>query len=342
MLFLFLLGLPGNVCCVMRKATLPNFTCNKNHRNEQLFIPINGITMDRLHLMSVLVAVAEEQGFAAAARRLSMSPPAVTRAITALEERLGVKLLNRTTRYVRTTDAGQRYLEDARRIVAEADAADEAAAGVNAEPRGHLAVTAPVLFGRMFVMPGIVDYLKLYPDTEVTAVFLDRIVNLLEEGLDVGVRIGELADSSMRARRVGSVRTVVCASPEYLRHHGLPQRPEDLLEQTIITSSAGNNAIDWRFESFSGARVSIRPRLTVTTNDAAIEAAIRGFGIARLFSYQVAPQVACGELQIILQQCEPPSRPVHIVHRDGRLASVKVRAFVDLMAERLQTDRALN
>ena len=133
--------------------------------------------MDRLHLMTVFVAVAEEEGFAAGARRLHMSPPAVTRAVAALEERLGVKLLNRTTRYVRTTDAGQRYLEDARRVLAEADAADEAAAGVNAEPRGHLAVTAPVLFGRMFVMPGIVEYLERYPGTEVSAVFLDRIVN---------------------------------------------------------------------------------------------------------------------------------------------------------------------
>ena len=173
--------------------------------------------MDRLHLMTVFVAVAEEEGFAAGARRLHLSPPAVTRAVASLETRLGVKLLNRTTRYVRTTEAGQRYLEDARRILAEVDAADEAAAGINAEPRGHLAVTAPVLFGRMFVMPGIVDYLKRYPDTEVSAMFLDRIVNLLEEGLDVGVRIGELPDSSMRALRVGSVRLVLCASPHYLQ-----------------------------------------------------------------------------------------------------------------------------
>ncbi len=299
--------------------------------------------MDRLHLMSVFVAVAEEEGFAAAARRLGMSPPAVTRAIAALEERLGVKLLNRTTRYVRSTDAGQRYLEDARRILAEADAADEAAAGINAEPRGHLAVTAPVLFGRMFVMPGIVEYLQLYPDTQVSALFLDRIVSLLEEGLDVGVRIGELPDSSMRARRVGSVRPVVCASPGYLRHHGSPRKPADLLQHTIIASSAGNNAVDWRFEALSGGRAgTIEPRLTVTTNDAAIEAAVKGFGIVRLLSYQVAPQVACGELQMVLEEYEPPPRPVHIVHREGRLASTKVRAFVDLMAERLRSDRALN
>ena len=253
--------------------------------------------MDRLHLMNVFVAVAEEEGFAAGARRLRMSPPAVTRAVAALEERLGVKLLNRTTRYVRATEAGQRYLEDARRILAQADAADEAAAGINADPRGHIAVTAPVLFGRMFVMPGIVEYLQRFPGTDVSAVFLDRIVNLLEEGLDVGVRIGELPDSSMRALKVGSVRLVVCASREYLQRHGLPRTPQDLLQHSIIASRAGGNAFDWRFETPAGVpNLRMQPRLSVTTNDAAIEAALKGFGITRLLHYQVAPQLAAGEL----------------------------------------------
>lgn len=299
--------------------------------------------MDRLHLMAVFVAVAEEKGFAAAARRLRMSPPAVTRAIAALEERLAVKLLNRTTRHVRVTEPGQRYLEDARRILTEADAADEAAAGINAEPRGHLTVTAPVLFGRMFVMPGIVEYLDRYPATEVTALFLDRIVSLLEEGLDVGVRIGELPDSSMRALRVGSVRHVLCASPEHLRNRGIPQHPEDLRKHPIISSSAGNFTVDWRFGSkIASQRLSIKPRLAVTTNDAAIAAAVSSFGITRLLSYQIAPQLAAGELQIILSEYEPTPLPVHIVHREGRYASAKVRTFVDLLAERLRTDSALN
>lgn len=299
--------------------------------------------MDRLHLMAVFVAVAEEKGFAAAARRLRMSPPAVTRAIAALEERLAVKLLNRTTRHVRVTEPGQRYLEDARRILTAADAADEAAAGINAEPRGHLTVTAPALFGRMFVMPGIVEYLDRYPATEVTALFLDRIVSLLEEGLDVGVRIGELPDSSMRALRVGSVRHVLCASPEHLRNRGIPQHPEDLRKHPIISSSAGNFTVDWRFGSkIASQRLSIKPRLAVTTNDAAIAAAVSSFGITRLLSYQIAPQLAAGELQIILSEYEPTPLPVHIVHREGRYASVKVRTFVDLLAERLRTDSALN
>jgi DNA-binding transcriptional LysR family regulator len=294
--------------------------------------------MDRFQLMHVFVAVAEEQGFAAGARRLRMSPPAVTRAVAALERRLKVKLLNRTTRFVRTTEVGQRYLDDARRILAEADEADEAAAGVDAAPRGHLAVTAPVLFGRMFVMPVIVEYLNRYPDTAVSAVLLDRVVNLLEEGLDVGIRIGELPDSSMQAVAVGSVRLVVCASREYLRRHGVPRSPEDLLQHSIITSSAGSASINWQF----GSRVlRIEPRLTVTTNDGAIDAALRGFGITRMLSYQVSPYVTAGDLRSVLTEHEPAPRPIHIVHREGRHACAKVRAFVDLTVERLRADRAL-
>jgi len=299
--------------------------------------------MDRFHLMNVFIAVAEETGFAAGARRLQMSPPAVTRAVAALEEHLGVKLLNRSTRHVRATQAGERYLEDARRILAAADAADEAAAGVNAKPRGHLAVTAPVLFGRMFVMAGIVEYLQRYAETKVSAMFVDRVVNLLEEGLDVGVRIGELPDSSMRALKVGSVRLLLCASPAYLQQRAIPQTLDDLFEHSMIASSAGSGLFDWRFASPSGTRtLRVTPRLTVTTNDAAIEAAVRGFGITRLLSYQVAPQLATGALKVVLSDHESPPRPVHIVHREGRYATATVRAFVDLLAARLRADSALN
>ena len=299
--------------------------------------------MDRFHQMRIYVAVAEEEGFAAAARRLQLSPPAVTRAIASLEDTLGVKLLNRTTRYVRATEAGLRYLEDARQILADLEVADEAAAGINAEPRGHLAVTAPVLFGRKFVIPGIIDYLERYPEMEVDAVFLDRVVNLLEEGLDVGVRIGELPDSSMRALRVGTVRTVLVAAPAYIPRHGLPRVPQDLREHRIIASSAGNFGIAWRFSQAVGEHpLKVQPRLTVTTNDAAVEAALEGFGITRLLSYQVATELEAGSLEVLLAEFEPPPNPVHIVHREGRYASAKVRAFIDLLAERLRADKALN
>jgi DNA-binding transcriptional LysR family regulator len=299
--------------------------------------------MDRFHLMAVYVAVAEEESFAGGARRLKMSPPAVTRAIAALEHRLGVKLLNRTTRFVRATDAGARYLEHARRIIAEADEADNAAAGVNAEPRGQLAVTAPVLFGRMFVMPSIVEYLRRYPDMALSAVFLDRIVNLLEEGMDAGVRIGELPDSTMKAIGVGHVRRVVCASPDYLRAHGVPRVPADLARHIVVSASAVSPSVEWRFvagKKTIGVKVS--PRLTVTGNDAAIQAALQGFGVTRLLSYQVAAHLVSGQLRAVLGEYEPRRLPIHVLHREGRQASAKVRTFVDLLVERLRADKALN
>jgi DNA-binding transcriptional LysR family regulator len=299
--------------------------------------------MDRFHLMNVFIAVAEEQGFASGARRLSMSPPAVTRAIAALEQRLGVKLLNRTTRHVRTTEAGYRYLEDTRRVLAEADAADAAVSGINTEPRGHLAITAPVMFGHMFVMPEIIDYLERFPATEISALFLDRDVNLLQEGIDVAIRIGELPDSSMRALRVGSVRQVVCATPGYLQRHGKPVRPEDLSEHSVIVSSAVSDIPSWRFNTAQGMRSQrLQPRLVVTSNVAAVDAALRGFGVTRLLSYQVAEHLANGGLETVLEEFESEPSPIHIVHREGRFASATVRSFIDSMAARLRSDTVLN
>ena len=192
------------------------------------------------------------------------------------------------------------------------------------------------------MIPGITDYLERYPEMEVDAVFLDRVVNLLEEGLDVGVRIGELPDSSMRALRVGAVRTVLVASPVYIERHGLPRVPQDLREHRIIASRAGNFGVAWRFSQAAGEHpLRVQPRLTVTTNDAAIKAALENFGITRLLSYQVASEVEAGSLQVLLPEFEPPPHPIHIVHREGRYASAKVRAFIDLLAERLRKDRAL-
>jgi DNA-binding transcriptional LysR family regulator len=299
--------------------------------------------MDLLQQMRFFMVVAEEEGFAAAARRLQQSPPNMTRAVAGLEQRLGVKLLNRTTRYVRVTDAGQRYLEDVRRILAEVETAEEAVAGVNAIPRGLLSVTAPVLFGRMFVMPGIVEFLERYPDMRVEGVFLDRTVNLLEEGLDVGVRIGELPDSGMRALRVGAVRRVLVASPEYLARREVPQTPDALALHSLISSSAGNFQGGWRFVvSGREQNVRISPRLTVTTNDAAIEAALEGFGITSVLSYQVAAHVAAGRLKIVLAQFEGEARPIHVIHREGSRSPSKVRTFIDLLAERLRIDKSLS
>jgi DNA-binding transcriptional LysR family regulator len=299
--------------------------------------------MDRLTEMQIYVAVAECEGFAAAARRLGISPPVATRAVADLEARLGVKLLNRTTRYVRATDAGQRYLEDARRVLAAADEADEAAIGINSEPRGHLTVTAPVLFGRIYVMPGIVDYLQRFPATEVSALFVDRVVNLLEEGVDVALRIGELGDSSFKALRVGSVRRVLCASPDYIARNGLPAHPEALTNHPLIVASNPGANIEWRFmQDAKPLAVRIKPRLNVTSNDSAIEAAVRGLGITRVMSYQVALELESGQLNVLLGEYEPAPVPIHILHREGRYAATKVRSFIDLMVERLRANKSLN
>ena len=295
--------------------------------------------MDRFQCMQVFVAVVEERGFAAAARRLQMSPPAVTRAISALESQLGVKLLNRTTRHVRPTEVGERYADDARLILSQLEMANEAAAGTNAEPRGHIAVTAPVLFGSMYVMPAIVKYMQRFPQTEIDAFFLDRIVGLIEEGMDLGVRIGNLADSSMRALVVGKVRRVAVASPEYLAANGTPKTPNELMNHTLILSRAGNNAMVWRYDEYPSLRYM--PRLRVTTNDSAIAAAVEGFGIARLISYQVAPEIRTGRLQVVLSKFEPPPWPINIVHREGRFASAKVRSLIDMLADELRANPAL-
>jgi DNA-binding transcriptional LysR family regulator len=301
-----------------------------------------GVWMDRVHTLTVFIAIADEGSFAAAARRLSLSPAAVTRAVAELESNLGVKLLNRTTRFVRVSEAGQRYLEDARRILSMIEEADENAAGVHAMPRGQLLVTAPSVFGRMFVARGVVDYLQRYPDMEVSFFLLDRIVNLLEEGIDVAVRIGELPDSSMRAIRVGQVRRVVCAAPGYLEKHGTPQSPDELVHHTIVAAVNVSSTVEWRFNCGGEIRpTKVKPRLHVTSNEAAIEVASMGFGVTRLMSYQVAPLLSTGQLETILPQFELAALPIHVVYREGRLASAKVRSFVDLIVERLRAEPSL-
>jgi DNA-binding transcriptional LysR family regulator len=298
--------------------------------------------MDRYHLMNVFVAVAEMEGFAAAARRLDMSPPAVTRAVSALEDRLGVRLLTRTTRMVRVTEAGARYLEDARRIMADFDEADAAAAGSNATPRGLLAVTAPVLFGKLYVMPVVTEYQTLFAQTTVSALFVDRVVNMVDEGIDVGIRIGVLPDSSLRAIRVGRVRRVVVGAPAYLAQFGAPKAPEDLQQHRLIAASGVSPTTEWSFGEGKRKRaVKVQPRIQVNTNDSALEAVRQGFGLTRLLSYQVAPQLASGELKTVLEDFEGAALPIHVIHREGRHGATKVRSFVDLVVERLRADKTL-
>lgn len=300
--------------------------------------------MDRFHSIQVFVKVADCGGFAAAARDLAMSPPSVTRAISMLEDHLGTRLFVRTTRSVRLTESGERFLQDGRRILQELDEAEEAAVGSHAAPRGDLHITGPVLFGRMLVTPILGNFLDHYPMVKAQTLFVDRVVNLMDEGLDVAIRIGELPDSSLMAVRVGSVRRVMVGSPDYISKHGLPKSPKDLSNHRLIQALGMGTSTDWVFQE-NGKPVSVRvnPDIRMNTNDAVIELAVRGWGLAsRLLSYQVAPYLADGDLQIVLSEFELPPLPVHVVHQEGRIVSAKVRAFVDFMVEHLRADPALN
>jgi DNA-binding transcriptional LysR family regulator len=298
--------------------------------------------LDQLHLITVFVAVVDAGGLAGAARRLGISPPAVTRAVKALESQLGVRLLTRTTRVVRVTEPGARYVEDCRRILAELAEANESVGGMHGAPRGRLTVTAPVLFGARFVTPIVTEYLRRYPDVSVSCWFLDRVVNMMDEGVDVAVRIGELPDSSMQAIHVGHVRRVICGAPRYLERHGVPQRPDDLRRHCIISASAVTPTSEWRLtQDGAPCTVKLQPRLITTSNDSALAAAAGGFGLTRLLSYQVADHLRDGRLATVLDDADPAVLPVHVVHREGRHASPKARAFLDLAIERLRAGMAL-
>ena len=299
--------------------------------------------MDRLHLITVFVAVVDANGFAGAARKLGISPPAVTRAINELETHLGVRLLTRTTRIVRVTESGARYADDCRLILAQLADADESVTGTQVTPRGHLTITAPVLFGAKFVAPIVTEYLQRNLEVVASCWFLDRVVNMLDEGADVGIRIGELPDSSMQATAVGKVRRVICAAPGYLEQHGVPLTPADLQSHTIVSASAVTPTPEWRLVENGESRIiKVQPRMTTTSNDSALAAALGGFGITRLLSYQVAECLRDGSLRMVLDEFELPALPVHVVHREGQHASKKARAFIDLVVERLRANPALN
>ena len=292
--------------------------------------------MDRFRELSVFVAVAEAGAFNAAARRLGMSPPAVTRLVTALEARLGVRLFNRTTRQVALTEAGARLREDAQRILSDLEQAESSAAGATSEPAGHLRITAPVLFGQRFVAPILRDYLDAHPAVTASALVIDRNVDLLDEGLDVALRIGTLPDSSLSARRVGSVRNVVVAAPAYLERHGAPGTPEALRDHRIAFSTSVAEVPKWSFVA-DGKRRSVRvsPVLSVNGLEVAIEAALAGWGVTRALSYQVADALAAGSLVEILPDFEDRVIPIHLLHAEGRGAAAKIRSFIDFTAARL-------
>ena len=293
---------------------------------------------DRLDALTIFVAVAEQQSFAEAARRLSRSPASVTRGVAALEERLQIRLFNRTTRSVALTDAGARYLESCRRVLAAYDELEAVNFSERIQPLGWISVTAPIMFGRFHVLPVVQSFLGEYPQVNIRLLLLDRVVSLVDEGLDLGVRIGQLADSSLRAVRVGEVRRIVCAAPQYIACHGVPATPRDLGKHGVVACTAVTPIPDrWSFHGPSGVTsVAVTPRLVVNTTAAAIDAAVGGLGLTCVLSYQAEPSTAAGLLQTVLIEYEPPPVPIHIVHPEGRHFPAKVRLFIDYAAEQLR------
>jgi DNA-binding transcriptional LysR family regulator len=306
--------------------------------NAFLYFRLCNNMHDRLDALTVFVAVADQQSFAEAARQLSRSSVSVTRAVAALEERLQIRLFNRTTRSVALTDAGARYLESCRRLLATYDELEAVNLHERVQPRGRINVTAPTMSGRLHVLPIVQSFLAQYPQVDIRMLLLDRVVSLVDEGLDLGVRIGQLPDSALRAIRVGQVRRVVCATPQYISRHGVPATPRDLRNHSIVACTAVTPIPDrWSFYRPSGLiSVAVTPRLVVNTTAAAVDAALDGVGFTCILSYQAEPHAVDGRLHTVLVECEPPPAPIHIVHPEGRHLPGKVRLFLDYAAEALR------
>jgi DNA-binding transcriptional LysR family regulator len=298
--------------------------------------------MDRIQSMQVFVRVADVGGFAEAARQMHLSPPAVTRAVAALEVVVGSRLFVRTTRSLKLTDTGVRYLEDCRRILSDIAEADATAAGIYGTPSGTLTVTASAMFGQLYILPILTDYLDTYPDVTGRALFVDRVTNIVDEGIDVSIRIGDLPDSSHSAVKVGTVRRALCGSPAYFERRGRPAAPSDLGDHRIVAATSAWNSLDWRFGSAGQTHVTVKPSLFCNTNLAARDAAVSGWGLTRLLSYQVAAELENGSLETVLNDFELSPVPIHIVHLEGRRASAKVRAFVDLAVTKLRQNPYFN
>jgi len=287
--------------------------------------------MDRLDAMQAFVMVADLRGFAPAARRLGLSPSAVTRLVAALEDRLGARLLQRTTRSVTLSDVGVRYLERIRRVLTDVEEAEGSVQQERTRPSGRLVVSAPIGFGRLHVSPVISAYLTRYSEVSAELRLSDRMINLVEDGVDLAVRIGHLPDSSLVARHVGEMRRIVVASTGYLREHGEPGTPEAVVAHATIQFGA---VPDWRFvRDGRELRITGTPRFVTNSADAALQYAEQGGGLTRVMAYQAADSLRAGRLRIVLAQFEQPALPIHIVYPTSRLLSAKVRAFIDLVVE---------
>ncbi len=295
--------------------------------------------MDRLEAMAMLVAVTEQGSLSAAARHLRVPLATLSRKVSALETLIGARLLTRTTRKLTLTEAGDAYVAAARRILDDVENAEREAAGEYTTPRGQLTLTAPVMFGRLHVLPLVTEFLATWPEITVRLSLTDRNVDIVEDHVDMAVRISQLPDSTMVATKVGEMRTVVCANPALLATHGTPRRPDDLRNLPCVTVDAPILSSTWRFRVPGGpgtTEVRISPRLSVSGTETAAEAAVHGTGIARLLYYQAARGLADGTLRTVLEDYEPEPQPVHLVHASRGQMPLKMRCFLDFAAPRLR------
>ncbi|WP_114969236.1 LysR family transcriptional regulator [Rhodoferax ferrireducens] len=287
--------------------------------------------MDKLKAMQTFVHIADEGSLTAAARSRDSSLPAVVRTLAALEAHLGVRLFHRTTRRISLTEEGKHYLENCRQVLAAVDDAEAALSADAAEPTGQLTLTAPVLFGQMYVAPAVMRFVQRFERMRCSLVLLDRVVNLLEEGMDAGIRIGPLEDSSLVAQPLGSLRRVVVASPTYLRRHGVPQHPKDLLKANCVRF-LGSSGPWWTFhENGRAFTVPVTGNLDFNHNAPVLDACLAGMGFGMFISYQVAPYLAQEKLQLVLETFEPPPRPVSVVYPHARMLPARTRAFIDFI-----------
>jgi len=288
--------------------------------------------MDRLEAMGILVAVAETGSLSAAGRRLGIPLSSVSRKIADLEAHLKTRLLTRASRQAALTDAGRDYVTACRRILEEVGEAERAAAGEYTAPRGELVVTAPLVFGRLHMLPVVVDFLAAFPEVDVRLFLVDRRLQLVEDHVDLALRIGPLADSALVALKIGMMRRVVVASPDYLARRGTPRTPDDLTHHDCIDAAGARPTSDWAFDT----RLPVRSRLDVNTAEAAIDAAIAGVGLARVLHYQVVQPMREGKLTLVLEEFEPPPWPVSLVHAGQGPLPLKLRAFLDFAAPALR------
>lgn len=299
--------------------------------------------MDRFESMSTFVAVVEAGGFSAAARKLGMPLATVSRKVGELEEQLKVRLLVRSTRSISLTDTGRDYFESCRRLLEDLAAAERHAAGEYQEPKGHLIVAAPTMLGRLYLAPIVIEFLAAYPEIHVELRLGERTGNMIDNNIDIAIRIGDLEDSSLKSTRLGEIQHVACASPAYLAEHGKPKKLTDLSDHDCITLLPWETPTEWIFNPGKRVqKIAVRSKLTVTTAETAVDAAVSGLGIAHLFCYQVSEAIANKRLALVLREFEPKPFPIHVVYPTGRHIPQKLRAFIDFAMPRLKAKLVFN